>query len=247
MQYYLKFQRGLWDMLSIDGCLTLLALLVILSWMMAGLEKLIEYPIILILGITIAIIASTIMTKRENEMKQKKAKEKKERLKRLKLRKKLQFMDLDILDSLTDNEFENYFSQQLDFLGIDNCSDKKSGEFGIDIFIKLDRAYGVQLKHCADSAVGISAVQQAYSGAAYYEKIPVILTLGHFTRQAVVMAEELKVELIDRTDIEKWHSDNYIRSHNHVKGGLYKEIKKCLIAKMEAYIRDKVNRSALDE
>ncbi len=169
------------------------------------------------------------LEKRNEERKKKE----RERLRKLQLRTQLQFMDLDALENLTGHEFEDYFSQQLSFLGIKNYTTKKSGDFGVDVVVKFDNGYGVQLKHYLQSSVGVSAVQEVYSGASYYDKEPVILTTGYYTKQAVKLARSLDVELIDRTDIKEWHNGDYVRKYNYTNGGLYKDIQKYLITEME--------------
>lgn len=79
-----------------------------------------------------------------------------------------------------------------------------SRDYGIDILAgKGLSAYAVQCK-CFGAPVGVSAVQQAYSGSQYYGNYtPVVLTNSTFTPQAVKLAEELGVRLWDRKHLKK--------------------------------------------
>lgn len=79
---------------------------------------------------------------------------------------------------------------------------KRSGDHGIDIFAKrAGQTYAIQCKYYS-SPVGNHAVQEAYSGCAYYKRqIPVVLTNSTFTSAARNEASTIGVELWDKNRI----------------------------------------------
>ena len=74
---------------------------------------------------------------------------------------------------------------------------------GIDVLAgKGGVKYGIQCK-CYSSDIGVKAVQEAYSGARYYDcHVPVVLTNRFFTKPAKELAEKIKVLLWDRIVLE---------------------------------------------
>lgn len=178
------------------------------------------------LGFKISKLIKKYKIAKEDERKNREA------LERLRLRTQLKFMDFEVIKNLNGFDFEDYVHRQLNFLNIKNTPTKKSGDFGIDMFISLEQEYGVQLKHYLKSKVGVSAVQETFAGATYYNKVPVILTTGYFTKQAINLAQSLNIELINRDDIENWHNPHYKREYDHIEDGLYRQIQKSLILKM---------------
>lgn len=76
-----------------------------------------------------------------------------------------------------------------------------SGDQGIDILAKKGRKkYGFQCKYY-QAPVGNKAVQEAYSGAKYYEcDVAVVITNTTFTRSAK--------ELAQRTDVRLWENQS---------------------------------------
>ena len=90
---------------------------------------------------------------------------------------------------------------------------KKSGDHGADVLAEKDGiSYAIQCKYYS-SAVGNSAVQEAFSAKAFYEKdIAVVMTNSYFTRQAQEEAAKNHVKLWDkdtlRSLLKSSHSNN---------------------------------------
>ena len=62
--------------------------------------------------------------------------------------------------------------------------------------------YAIQCK-CYASAVGVKAVQEAYAGRDYYDRmVGAVLTNQYFTQPAVDAARKLKILLWDRDYLE---------------------------------------------
>lgn len=103
-------------------------------------------------------------------------------------------------DYMNGYDFEQYCAALLRNFGYSNVeTTKASNDNGIDILATLGGVkYGIQCK-CYSSDIGVKAIQEAYTGATYYNcHVPVVLTNRHFTRQAQELAEKTNVLLWDR-------------------------------------------------
>lgn len=125
------------------------------------------------------------------------------------------FMNLSYIRRLDGFKFEDYVANQFKNLGIEIRRTPKSGDFGIDLIVEEE--YAIQLKNYSNT-VGISAIQEAYSGAAYYNKKPVVMVTHYYTKAAIELATALGVELIDLDDIKNWGNNYYKRSYLHKRG-----------------------------
>ena len=104
------------------------------------------------------------------------------------------------MDELEGHDFEYYCADLLEQAGFGSVEvTKGSGDYGIDILAERDGiTYGIQCK-CYASPVGIKAVQEAYAGRDYYDRmVGVVMTNQYFTAPAVKVAGKLKILLWDR-------------------------------------------------
>lgn len=78
-----------------------------------------------------------------------------------------------------------------------------SGDYGIDILAEKDGVtYAIQCKRYA-APVGVKAVQEAYAGRDYYDRmVGAVMTNQYFTAPAVEAAKKLKILLWDGGYIE---------------------------------------------
>lgn len=99
---------------------------------------------------------------------------------------------------LKKDEFRRYDPTVFDALKEIAFNSKASGDHGVDILAEnMDTSYAIQCKYYS-GAVGNSAVQEAFSGKAYYDRdIAVVMTNSVFTQQAIDEASKLKVKLWD--------------------------------------------------
>lgn|GEM_PF-6187463 len=98
---------------------------------------------------------------------------------------------------MTGYEYENLCAAYLRRNGFLNVKvTKESGDQGIDVTAtKAGKKYGIQCK-LYSSAVGNAAVQQAYSGARYYDcDVAAVMTNQTFTKSAQQLAAKTNVEL----------------------------------------------------
>lgn len=108
------------------------------------------------------------------------------------------------VDDLEGHDFEYYCADLLEQRGFQEVEvTKGSGDFGIDILAEKDGvSYGIQCK-CYQGPVGVSAVQEAYAGKDFYDRmVGAVMTNQYFTAPAVEAARKLKVMLWDRDYIE---------------------------------------------
>lgn len=112
------------------------------------------------------------------------------------------------LDTMDGFDFEYYCA---DLLAADGFVDVKvtrgSGDYGVDILAEKDGVtYAIQCKRYT-GLVGVKAVQEAYAGRDYYDRmVGAVLTNQYFTKPAVQAARKLKILLWDRDylqDLEK--------------------------------------------
>lgn len=109
--------------------------------------------------------------------------------------------DMDVMEG---HDFEYYCADLLrsrGFLEVEVT--RASGDYGIDILAEKEGVtYAVQCK-CYSSPVGVKAVQEAYAGRDYYDRmVGAVMTNQYFTAPAVEAAKKLKILLWDRGYLE---------------------------------------------
>ena len=107
-------------------------------------------------------------------------------------------------DLMEGRDFEHYCAELLRRRGFQEVEvTKGSGDYGIDILAEKDGVtYAVQCKRYA-APVGVKAVQEAYAGRDYYDRmVGAVLTNQYFTQPAVEAARRLKILLWDRGYLE---------------------------------------------
>lgn len=107
------------------------------------------------------------------------------------------------------HEFEYYCAEllrQAGFLEVEVT--RGSGDYGVDILAEREGVtYAVQCKRY-DGPVGVKAVQEAYAGRDFYDRmVGVVMTNQYFTKPAVEVARKLKILLWDRGYLESMAED----------------------------------------
>ncbi len=90
------------------------------------------------------------------------------------------------------HEFEYFCADLLEKRGFEEVEvTKGSGDYGVDILAEKDGVtYAIQCKRY-DGPVGVKAVQEAYAGRDYYDRmVGAVLTNQYFTTPAVEAAKE---------------------------------------------------------
>lgn len=109
------------------------------------------------------------------------------------------------IDEMEGHDFEQFCARLLrgrGFLEVEVT--KGSGDYGIDILAEKDGVtYAIQCKRYSEP-VGVKAVQEAYAGRDYYDRmVGAVLTNQYFTAPAVEAAKKLKILLWDRGYLEE--------------------------------------------
>ena len=111
----------------------------------------------------------------------------------------------DELDEMEGLDFEYYCAELLRNRGFIEVEVKKSsGDYGIDILAEKEGVtYAIQCKRY-NGPVGVKAVQEAYAGRDFYDRmVGCVLTNQYFTQPAVDAAQKLKILLWDRDYLEE--------------------------------------------
>ncbi len=111
----------------------------------------------------------------------------------------------DELDEMEGLDFEYYCAELLRNRGfIEVEVTKSSGDYGIDILAEKEGVtYAIQCKRY-NGSVGVKAVQEAYAGRDFYDRmVGCVLTNQYFTQPAVDAAQKLKILLWDRDYLEE--------------------------------------------
>lgn len=109
------------------------------------------------------------------------------------------------VDEMEGHEFEYFCAELLEDRGFREVEvTKGSGDYGVDILAEKDGVtYAVQCK-AYSAPVGVKAVQEAYAGRDYYDRmVGAVLTNQYFTKPAVEAAKKLKILLWDRGYLEE--------------------------------------------
>ena len=112
-------------------------------------------------------------------------------------------------DLMEGHEFEYYCAELLRKCGFQEVQvTRGSGDYGIDILAEKDGVtYAIQCK-CYNGPVGVKAVQEAYAGRDYYDRmVGAVLTNQYFTQPALDAARKLKILLWDRGYLEDMVED----------------------------------------
>lgn len=104
------------------------------------------------------------------------------------------------IDEMEGHDFEYFCADLLRRRGFVEVEvTKGSGDYGVDILAEKEGVtYGIQCK-CYQDPVGVKAIQEAYAGREYYDRmVGAVMTNQYFTQPAVEAAKKLKILLWDR-------------------------------------------------
>ena len=107
-------------------------------------------------------------------------------------------------DEMEGHEFEFFCAELLEKRGfIEVEVTKASGDYGVDILAEKEGiTFAIQCK-CHNSPIGVKAIQEAYAGRDYYDRmVGAVMTNQYFTASAVKAAKKLKILLWDRGYID---------------------------------------------
>ncbi|MDD2760037.1 MAG: restriction endonuclease [Methylomonas sp.] len=108
------------------------------------------------------------------------------------------------LSQLSGTEFEAYLAGLFRQHGYQVEMTPITGDYGADLLLTKDgKRIAVQAK-CYSGSVGVSAVQEALAGMAYYGcQSAWVVTTGNLTPNAIELANKSSVRLVDTTELGK--------------------------------------------
>lgn len=109
-------------------------------------------------------------------------------------------VEKDDFEDMEGHDFEYYCADLLRKKGfIEVEVTRGSGDYGIDILAEKEGVtYAIQCK-CYSTPVGVKAIQEAYAGRDYYDRmVGAVLTNQYFTTPATEAARKLKILMWDR-------------------------------------------------
>ncbi len=109
------------------------------------------------------------------------------------------------MDQMEGHDFEYFCAELLQRRGFQEVKvTRGSGDYGVDILAEKEGVtYAIQCK-CYSAPVGVKAVQEAYAGRDYYDRmVGAVLTNQYFTAPAAEAARKLKILLWDRGYLEE--------------------------------------------
>jgi HJR/Mrr/RecB family endonuclease len=111
-------------------------------------------------------------------------------------------LHIDELKKLSGVEFENYLAELFTHHGYTVETTPVTGDYGADLILHKDQQrIAIQAK-CYTGSVGVSAVQEALSGMAYYRCHSAwVVTTGNYTTNAIELARQSKVRLLSRNEL----------------------------------------------
>lgn len=112
-------------------------------------------------------------------------------------------------DEMDGHDFEYYCAGLLEKHGFCEVEvTRGSGDYGVDILAQKEGVtYAVQCKRY-NGPVGVKAVQEAYAGRDYYDRmVGCVLTNQYFTKAAVEAAQKLKILLWDGGYLEELENE----------------------------------------
>ena len=124
---------------------------------------------------------------------------------------------VDELKKLNGIEFEDYLYMLFEHHSYTVETTPISGDYGADLIImKNNQRIAVQAK-CYTGSVGVSAVQEALSGKAYYHCDSAwVVTTGNYTANAIKLANKSSVRLLGKSELGKLIVQMQSTPKNHV-------------------------------
>lgn len=117
-----------------------------------------------------------------------------------------------LFEEMDGHDFEFFCADLLRRRGFEEVEvTRGSGDYGIDILAEKEGVtYAIQCKRYA-GPVGVKAIQEAYAGRDYYDRmVGAVLTNQYFTTPAVEAAKKLKILLWDGGYLESMMEEEQV-------------------------------------
>ncbi len=121
-----------------------------------------------------------------------------------KINENIDVFNMSQIDELTGIEFENLLKQIFEKQGYVVVLTKKSHDYGADLILKRKGCVAVVQAKCYSKNIGIKAIQEIIAAKKHYMADEMFVASNrYFSKDAVVLASEHDVRLIDRDVIMK--------------------------------------------
>ena len=123
---------------------------------------------------------------------------------KIKYSKRIKTDSIDILnisqvDSLSGIDFENLLKEIFEKQGYQVDFTKKSHDYGADLILKKNNKLSLVQAKCYSKNIGIKAIQEIISAKKHYSADELfVATNRYFSKDAIILASEYDVRLIDR-------------------------------------------------
>lgn len=111
----------------------------------------------------------------------------------------IEIFDMTQIDALSGVEFEKLLKKIFELQGYSSVLTKKSHDYGADLVLEKKGKVSIVQAKCYGHNVGIKAVQEIVAAKEHYKAHDLfVATNRHFSKDAIVLALEHGVKLIDR-------------------------------------------------
>ena len=140
---------------------------------------------------------------------------------------KIKIYDISQINSMSGTEFENYLKLLFEKMGYKVSLTKKSKDFGVDLILEKNGKKTIMQAKCYSGTVGVSAVQEIISARNHYNIFEaIVITNQKFSKEAQILAEESKVMLAGKEELESLISKYPVYFE--------REVQKCVATEPEA-------------
>lgn len=113
-------------------------------------------------------------------------------------------LNISQIDSLSGTEFENLLKDIFEKQGYGVQTTKQSHDFGADLILNKNGKVSILQAKCYSKNIGIKAIQEIISAKKHYlAEEMFVATNRYFSKEAVILASEHDVRLIDRDVLVK--------------------------------------------
>ena len=112
---------------------------------------------------------------------------------------KVAVFNMSQIDLLSGVEFEKFLKQLFEKLGYSVSLTKKSHDFGVDLVVTKKNKTSIVQAKCYGKTVGVRAIQEIVAAKSHYLcNDAIVATNNYFSKEAMLLASENQITLLDR-------------------------------------------------
>ena len=112
---------------------------------------------------------------------------------------KIAVFNMSQIDMLSGKEFEVFLKTMFEKLGYNVSLTKTSHDYGADLIIEKKGEKSIVQAKCYGKTVGVKAIQEIVAAKSVYKvQTAIVATNNYFSKEAMMLATENAVELLDR-------------------------------------------------